>query len=443
MDGRVVASNLEKLLSFEELEEEARSCGALRRKVKKLHPVRMLEAMLSTRGQREGHLSNALCYLEAHYGVQVNRSSFYQRLTEGYARFVRTVAERVLQMRVADSHPELRGRLEAFADIWAYDSTTVRLRQALARTFSSGGVHAKAGVKLHAGVSIRSGAVVRPKLTEEKQHDGKAIDLGEHCEDVLVLLDRGYSAHRLFASIEENGGLYLTRLKTSANPRITAVHQGGPRAEHACGKTLDQALEDGDLAIDGQVVDLEVALTLKGKGHEGTLTARVVGVPRTDAEGNPQTWWYLTNLPASDYEPELIAKLYVLRWQIELLWKQLKSNFCMDDIHVLNEHNVRMLIDLCILGYLLALGVLEACTTEKERRALSFGLVAILMEHITRKLACFLDETDHNKRIELALNLRQFILHCARDPNKKRTQAKSKNQLQTAKLKNVSNLLRA
>ena len=437
MEGTEVAERLEKLLSFEELEAEARAAGALRRQVKKLHPVRMLEAMLCTRGHRDGRLSAALWHLEDNYGIKVNRSSFYQRLTEGYGRFVHQVTERVLALQVARMHPELQGRLEAFRDIWAYDSTTVRLRQALVKHFSSGGHAPKAGIKLHAGMRIRSGALLNPKVTAERVSDQRAIDLGECCEDVLVLLDRGYSAHGMFASISKQGGLYLTRLKASANPVISAVRESGMAevTNAATGKRLDDAIADGDIVLGTTAVDVDVQLALR-KG--GTTSARVVGLPRQNEEGKLETWWYLTNLPPDDYEPDVIGKLYVLRWQVELLWKQLKSNFRVDEMHVLTEHNVRMVLDLCILGYVLTLGVIHACTTPEERPMLSITMVGLLMDRIARRLADLLEETNRERRAIMASELRDFVLHRGRDPNPKRARERALNQLQDTKIAPVS-----
>lgn len=442
MEGKEVAERLAKLLSFEELEAEARDAGALRRQVKKLHPVRMLEAMLCTRGQRDGRLSAALWYLEDEYGIKVNRSSFYQRLTEGYSRFVHQVTERVLAMQVNRMHPELQGRLEAFRDIWAYDSTTIRLRQALAKHFSSGGSDPKAGIKLHAGIRIRSGVLLNPKVTEERVSDQRAMDLGSCCEDVLILLDRGYSAHAMFASIGQQKGLYLTRLKASANPVITAVREaaGGESAEAAVGKRLDDAIADGNIVLGTAAIDVDVELALR-KG--GTMAARVVGLPHQSDQGGHETWWYLTNLPAEDYEPDVLGKLYVLRWQVELLWKQLKSNFRVDEMHVLTEHNARMVMDLCILGYVLTLGVIHACTTPEERSMLSITMVGLLMDRIARRLANLIEETDSERRAMMATALRDFILHRGRDPNPKRARLRALNQLQGAKIAPVSRVLLA
>ena len=79
MKASQVLDNLRALMSYEELEATARSSGALQR-VRRLHPVMMLEALLATVGNWGGRLADALRYLELVHGIKVNRASFYKRL---------------------------------------------------------------------------------------------------------------------------------------------------------------------------------------------------------------------------------------------------------------------------------------------------------------------------------------------------------------------------
>ena len=42
--------------------------------------------------------------------------------------------------------------------------------------------------------------------------------------------------------------------------------------------------------------------------------------------------WYLTNIPVEILAAEDIARLYAARWEIELIFKELKSHYRMDQI---------------------------------------------------------------------------------------------------------------
>lgn len=419
MKVEAVLANLRALLSFEELESEARASGALVR-VRKLHPVQMLEAMLASSSNSGGRLADALRYLEFQHGVVVDRSSFYKRLDATFAQFVHDVMTRVMQSRAIEEHPELDGVLSGLADIWAYDSTSVTLRRALAEVFAVGADSDRAGAKMHAGFSLRSNAVIRPVISPRKTSDERGIDLGRDLEDVLVILDRGYSRHRLFGDIEANGGFYLTRLKTSTNPRIERVHNNGAAVrQDGENMTLDEALDAEVLVMTG-IIDVDVALSL---GKPATLASRVVGVPVVEEDGSEKTWWYLTNLPRGSYPPEMIRELYRLRWQVELLWKTLKGRFRLDDVKALTDHNVRLIMESAVLAYFLSLGVLHATTTPAERKKLTVGRMALLFPFMVAGLAQLATTEDHDEATALARRIRTAILTGATDTNPKRTRA--------------------
>jgi IS4 transposase len=333
---------------------------------------------------------------------------------------------RVMATRTVAEHPELAGRLEGFADLWAYDSTSVSLRRTLAKVFAVGGKTERAGAKLHAAHSLRTNAIIRPKITAQKKADEIAIDLGCELDDILVLLDRGYSAHGLFASIEDEGGSYLTRLKTSSNPSVTRVHRGRIKGVKATGMTLDQALEAKLLPME-RIIDIDVDLRLR---KNGTLPARVVGIPVVDEDGEEKVWWYLTNLSRKEYPPEMLRDLYRLRWQVELLWKNLKSRFRLDDVEAHTEHNVRLIMESAILAHFLSLGVLDATTTAPERNKLTVGRMALLLPFAIPKIVRLLTTDDEDEALELASFIRGAVLHGATDTNPKRTRLATAKRLQ-------------
>ena len=426
MDPKTVLANLRTLLCYDELDSMARKAGAVVRKPK-LHPVLMLEAMLATSGQDGGRLADALRHLEVFHDIHVDRSAFYKRLTETFAKFVHDVMVRVTASRTVAEHPELRGKLEGLRDLWAYDSTTLALRSCLATVFGVGGKSERAGAKLHAAMSLRTNAVIRPVITASKTSDERGIDLGRDLEDVLVLLDRGYSRHGLFASIEAEGGYYLTRLKASTDPVVTRVHRGRVANSAVKNLSLTEALEQGALAMDRDV-DIDVELSL----DKHVLPARVIGV-LVEQDGEDVMWWYLTNLPRQEYPPDLVRHLYRLRWQVELLWKNLKGRFRLDDVEAHTPHNVRLIMECAILAHFLSLGVLDATTTKTERKRLTVGRMALAFPLVLTVIVRILNENDEDVALEKTRKLRQAILRSASDTNPKRTRQTTIRRLQNSK----------
>jgi len=58
---------------------------------------------------------------------------------------------------------------------------------------------------------------------------------------------------------------------------------------------------------------------------------------------------YLTNIPADILGPEDIARLYGARWDIELLFKELKNKYAFDVLKTKNEQIIKTLIWIGIL----------------------------------------------------------------------------------------------
>ncbi|MFC1482193.1 transposase, partial [Myxococcota bacterium] len=135
--------------------------------------------------------------------------------------------------------------------------------------------------------------------------------------NTLTFFDLGYLDLERFVDMTQRGAFFLTRLKSNHNPVIRRVHVGSGRRVKARGMRLDDALEQGILDFSKELIDLDIVLD-DGKKQ---VVGRVVGIQNESGE----QWWYVTNvsrdvLPAAD-----VGLAYTLRWDIELLFKQLKS----------------------------------------------------------------------------------------------------------------------
>ena len=53
---------------------------------------------------------------------------------------------------------------------------------------------------------------------------------------------------------------------------------------------------------------------------------------------------YMTNIPVERLSAEDIASLYVARWEIEMVFKELKSYYRMDQIDSANQDIIKSLI---------------------------------------------------------------------------------------------------
>ena len=58
---------------------------------------------------------------------------------------------------------------------------------------------------------------------------------------------------------------------------------------------------------------------------------------------------YLTNISLGVLEPEEVAKLYGARWEVELIFKELKSKYALDVVNTTNDQIVKAYIWIAIL----------------------------------------------------------------------------------------------
>jgi IS4 transposase len=227
----------------------------------------------------------------------------------------------------------------------------VRLHALLARAYPACRTnHTKAAAKLQVVMNIRDGAPTQVKLTPERVHDQTPWRrVGPWVQDCLLLFDLGYFCYHLFDRIDHHGGFFLTRLKANANPRIVAVHrQWRGRSMELTGKRLKEVLP----GLKRQVLDVEVQVQFlrqpyRGRQSRTWRTFRLIALRNQDTGAYHV---YLTNLPARQLPAEDVQVVYALRWQVELLFKALKSHGRLEQLPSRNQDIVEALLWASVLA---------------------------------------------------------------------------------------------
>jgi putative transposase len=290
----------------------ARESGFRKREPRKLSPRAWFWATVLAFGAGPKRTLAATARLASLFsGKPLSRQGLHQRFTPEAVAFMRRACERLSQ-RVATLPKEaLPGKLSTFEDLSLLDSTTIRLADRLAQRYPACRHNVrKAAIKIHAQMSLTHQQTERIRLTAERVHDRKGAPLGSWMRGRLLLFDLGYFDYSLFSTVTHCGGAFLSRLKTSANGTIVAARKGC-QARHVGGELNRPIYND-------TVVDLDVAF-----GHGASRAVfRVVGIFNPDLG---DFHWYVTSLPPEDFSTEEIAQIYRLRWQIELLFKEMKS----------------------------------------------------------------------------------------------------------------------
>ena len=278
-------------------------------------------------------------------GVKLAPSSFYDRFTPRLVKLLRALVDDVIDSLVPRDMLK-DGVFSAFRDVLAIDSTVLRLHALLAKRYAACRTnHTKAAAKLHTIINVLGRGIQKVKITCERVHDGPALTVGPWVRGRLLIFDLGYYCFSLFARIDGHGGYFLSRLKEGANPIITAVHVGGKK------DLIGQHLKDVIGCLRRQVIEFEVEVRYKhrlyrGKRRGDRARFRLVGIRNKETK---RYHFYLTNIPIETVCAKQIAALYSARWTVELLFRELKKCYRIDDLPSYKPQVVESLIYASIL----------------------------------------------------------------------------------------------
>ena len=281
--------------------------------------------------------------------VNLSISSFCTRFTPEMEKFLHRCVVHALEFQARESCNELGDKLKPFKDLIIQDSTIIRLHESLAEKWPAArSRRVAAGLKLSCVVSAVADSVKTVKLFPERTAEVKTLRLGPWLKDRVLLTDLGFFDYNSFDKIDRYGGFFVSRLKGNANPLIVKVN-GVCRGNSVgvVGKRLKEVLP----RLKRQFLDVEVEVEVKrrayrGKASKATRTFRMVLVLDEESE---EYHSYLTNIPLGVLDGEDIACLYRARWEVELLFKELKSVYRLDEIHSANPSVVKCLIWVSIL----------------------------------------------------------------------------------------------
>ena len=284
-------------------------------------------------------------------GTTLVPSSFYDRFNARLVTFLKMAVEHAVgEFRLA--FQELGDRLATFEDIMITDSTVIKLHDALAKVFPGCRTNsAPASAKLHAVLSVKGCGKSSVKLTNGRVHDRRKLVVGDWVNGKLLLFDLGYYHFQLFRNIVRSGGQFLSRLKENANPKIVRVF-GGTAADEK--RLVGKALQDVLGGLRRDVFEAEVEVRAKARRYNGRRSStteryRLVAIRDTKER---KYHCYLTSIPVESLAAEDVAATYRARWEIELVFKELKSGYRLDDIDSQKKEVVESLIYAAVLTLL-------------------------------------------------------------------------------------------
>lgn len=379
--GQPIFNQLIKFIDKSEIKKIAKQHGA-ERYVKKFntynHVIVMLfvafEGYHSIREAILGLLANA--HKLSHLGLSylVRRSTFAeanqrrcsQVFGDIYMDVYRRHASVLADSRLSDA--DLRR-------LYIMDSTTISLFKDILKGVGRNPKEGKkkGGIKAHTIIKASENVPCLIRYSEAARHDHMFLEeVLSLAPGSIITFDKGYVDYAQYEEFTQNSIWYVTRLKDNA---------------------LYEARKEFDIPDDadsGVLKDEEVILYYGDKKKQEHLARRIA---YWDSE-NERLFEFITN--NFELSAEKIALIYKKRWQIELLFKQLKQNFPLKYFLGDNENAIEIQIWTAMLANLL----ITLVRSRLKRKWAFSNMVSIIRQQLMNyiDIYCFLEDPEGSWR---------------------------------------------
>ncbi len=342
--------SLKELFPDSFIERVARESGFLQRKRKVKPVIFFWTLLLGFANSATRTVASVRQRYESAAGQTFVPSSFYDRFNAGLVSMLKASIDHALgSFRLASNDISV-----PFQDVIIADATVIKLLDGLKRAFPGCRTNsAPAAAKLHAFLSVKGEGKSTVAITSERIYEKRKLSIGPWVERRLLLFDLGFYHFQLFSRIAKNGGYFLTRLKENANPTITALHrQVRGNSVPVEGKRLQEILP----ALKRQILDVEAEVVFHRRVYDGHRRRardkyRIVAIRDDDTRKYHS---YITNIPPQMLTAEQIASTYRARWLIELLFKELKTGYRIDEIPSARKEVAEAFLYAAVLTFLVS-----------------------------------------------------------------------------------------
>ena len=410
-----ISGAIASLLPEQLIRRVARELGAVKRE-RKVDIVQLVYSVVLGFAMGHGRTVTGLRRaFEFATGKTVARSSFHERFSAALVALFERLTNDAMEA-LAAKRPKLRDAFSAFLEVLAIDSTFIRLHPTLKEAYPSvwsNNTPAAAKLTMVANVvgrGPRSFRFVRGSL-----HDANLLDTANRLRGRLLLFDLGFSRAELFKNIDARGGYFLTRFQLR-NIRTPVIFCNLTQRHPAEQTTL----EDLEAQCKSDFIDVQAKVGYYCK--QGKRKGRQVAIFRIVCVYNhaEQRWHrYVTNVSVEMLAARAVTAVYAARWEIELLFRELKSSYRICDMPSSKLYVSQVLLHASLLTLMVSQKIRQLVQTSRpcarklpdDRWARLFHAVALeLLRLVLRHPS---DHSDERK-------LLAFLGNEAPDPNRSR-----------------------
>lgn len=366
----MVAQVMEKVNAvFDEnnLEEIARETGFIVRK-RKINPKEFLEKILFLRLESPNSSLEDLVYEFYKSDTSISKQALQKKFNRSAVDFVQKILEQLLQYAVSEQKKYL-GVLPFVKNVQVVDSSEIRLNKTLKEIFPQVR-NQGAAIKLQALMDVVNNQILSLDVRPSKEPDQgyKQHIIHVRAGDLLIA-DLGYFCVDSFNEIQIKEGFFLSRYFKQTNLYDLNTDQQIDLRE-VLNRTQKEKIEV-PIALGASKLPCRlVAIKLTEEAYQGrlkNLEEKRRKDPRSKAnQYDSLNQWtiFVTNLPSS-VAADVLLRLYSLRWQIELLFKMMKTFLNLRNIDPVNQYRASVSLYISLIAMTL-LSFIATTIIDKE-----------------------------------------------------------------------------
>lgn len=289
--------------------------------------------------------------------IKIHPQALQQKINlPGTAQFIKEVMMRVLAYKIDKSLKKILGKrkITSLFRILLQDSTVISLPESLKRIFRGcGGAASKAALKCDFIIDQSNHLVLHVKFVAGRVPDVKmSADIINFLEEGdLVIRDLGYFNLSQLSRISSKGSKFISRLSKTTNAYLNKEDKEPINLiQHLKSLEIEKRNVDTDIYI-GKLERLHVRLIgikVPPEVVEARRQQYKINRKKQEPSEELQEWngytLMITNISREILSLKMILKLYKIRWQIELFFKNMKSNLCINKMTGKNKYRILSII---------------------------------------------------------------------------------------------------
>lgn len=284
--------------------------------------------------------------------LEISREGFHQRINQYAVTFFEFMLSQAINISIKEVDLNL---LINFKRVLIIDSTMIELPKELEEVFKGcGGKASVSSLKIQFCYDLKLGKffyLFQDGISPDNKYENSFVEKIEQYD--LIIKDLGYFNPQAFIDLSEKGAYFLSRWKS--NIEIYVKNENDELVPLDIAKFLKKVNQITEVEIYIKKSEqLSKARLVIEKVPKEVREARLRKLQQTNKRKGRQTKdltklfqaynIYVSNVPEDFLSMNNFRKLYGIRWQIELVFKNWKSNFNLDKISGIKPERIKCML---------------------------------------------------------------------------------------------------